>query len=297
MLGVGGGTESLRALVLAGVAGLVAGALSMAVGEYISVSSQRDAEEVSFFGGRGGREIGREREKRVDEKKTPERRFFPLSETSTTEKNRGEARRKRISMQAPFPFRFPSHSLLFLSFTNTPPLPKHQADVEKERREQEKGPAARAHELAELAEIYEERGLTKDLAMAVAKQLTERDVIRAHARDELGIDLDDMSNPLQAAFASSASFTVGAAVPLLAASFIQAEVPRLVSLIVASLVTLAALGATGAALGGAPKWKGSLRVLVGGGLAMAITYGIGRLFTIGGGGEGGSAKAPPPLSA
>lgn len=175
-----------------------------------------------------------------------------------------------------------------------------QADVEKERREQEKGPAARAHELSELAEIYEERGLTKDLAMAVAKQLTERDVIRAHARDELGIDLDDMSNPLQAAFASSASFTVGAAVPLLAAAFIQSEVPRLASLIVASLVTLSALGATGAALGGAPKWKGALRVLVGGGLAMAITYGIGRLFTINAGGNaggGGGAKALPPLSA
>ena len=112
----------------------------------------------------------------------------------------------------------------------------------------------------------------------------------------LGIDLDDMSNPLQAAFASSASFTVGAAVPLLAAAFIQAEVPRLLSLIAASLVTLCALGATGAALGGAPKLKGSLRVLVGGGLAMGITYGIGRLFTINMGG-GGGAKAPPPLSA
>ena len=218
MLGVGGGTESLRALVLAGVAGLVAGALSMAVGEYISVSSQRDSEE---------------------------------------------------------------------------------ADVEKERREQEKGPAARAHELAELAEIYEERGLTKDLALAVAKQLTERDVIRAHARDELGIDLDDMSNALQAAFASSASFTVGAAVPLLAAAFIQAEVPRLLSLLAAALSTLIVLGATGAALGGAPKWKGALRILIGGGVAMGITYGIGRLFNIttGGSGGGGEAKAPPPLSA
>ena len=133
--------------------------------------------------------------------------------------------------------------------------------------------------------------------MAVAKQLTERDVIRAHARDELGIDLDDMSNPLQAAFASSASFTVGAAVPLLAAAFIQQEGPRLGSLIAASLLTLGALGATGAALGGAPKWKGSLRVLLGGAAAMAITYGIGRLFTINTGGGGGGAKAPPPLSA
>ena len=121
-------------------------------------------------------------------------------------------------------------------------------------------------------------------------------MIRAHARDELGIDLDDMSNPLQAAFASSASFTVGAAVPLLAAAFIQAEVPRLLSLIAASLVTLCALGATGEAHGGAPKLKRSLRVLVGGGLAMGITYGIGRLFTINMGG-GGGAKAPPPLSA
>jgi len=129
--------------------------------------------------------------------------------------------------------------------------------------------------------------------MAVAKELTERDVIRAHARDELGIDLDDMSNPLQAAFASSASFTVGAAVPLLAASFITAERPRLLSLIFASLATLAALGATGAALGGAPKWKGSLRVLIGGAAAMGITYGIGRLFTIPSGSGVGGSKAPP----
>lgn len=141
--------------------------------------------------------------------------------------------------------------------------------------------------------------MTKDLALAVAKQLTERDVIRAHARDELGIDLDDMSNALQAAFASSASFTVGAAVPLLAAAFIQAEVPRLLSLLAAALSTLIVLGATGAALGGAPKWKGALRILIGGGVAMGITYGIGRLFNIttGGSGGGGEAKAPPPLSA
>ena len=292
MLGVGGGTESLRALVLAGVAGLVAGALSMAVGEYISVSSQRDAEEVRMGRerGYGGRERWRKRGRKEEKKKKKKKRaffffFFPLS-TPTSTRAKGGASGGENSNPI-------NLSLFLLHALSLLPSPIHrQADVEKERREQEKGPAARAHELAELAEIYEGRGLSKDLAMAVAKQLTERDVIRAHARDELGIDLDDMSNPLQAAFASSASFTVGAAVPLLASAFVQPEAPRLASLVAASLLTLGALGATGAALGGAPKWKGSLRVLLGGGMAMAITYGIGRLFTINAGGGEGGAKVP-----
>lgn len=197
-------SNNRRAVVLAGVAGLVAGALSMAAGEYISVASQRDAE---------------------------------------------------------------------------------MADVEKERLEQEKGPAARAAEEQELAAIYRARGLSPDLAAAVAAELSRGDdVVRHHARDELGIDLDDLANPLQAALSSAAAFTLGAAVPLLASAFIAAPAARLGALLAAACATLVALGAAGAALGGAPLWRGALRVLLGGGAAMAVTYGVGRLFALGGAG-------------
>ena len=83
-----------------------------------------------------------------------------------------------------------------------------QADIEKEKQMQAKGPAARQHELEELAAIYESRGLSKSLAKQVATELTEKDVIRAHARDELGIDIDDLSNPLKASVASACAFLV-----------------------------------------------------------------------------------------
>ena len=78
-----------------------------------------------------------------------------------------------------------------------------QAEIAKERAEQAKGPEARAKELLELTQIYFERGLSRNLARQVAEQLTEVDVIRAHARDELGIDIDELTNPWAAAFASS----------------------------------------------------------------------------------------------
>ena len=83
-----------------------------------------------------------------------------------------------------------------------------QADIEKEKQMQAKGPAARQHELEELAAIYESRGVSKLLAKQVAIELTEKDVIRAHARDELGIDIDDLSNPLKACVASAFAFLV-----------------------------------------------------------------------------------------
>ena len=83
-----------------------------------------------------------------------------------------------------------------------------QADIEKEKEMQAKGPAERQHELEELAAIYESRGLSKPLAKQVAIELTEKDVIRAHARDELGIDIDDLSNPLKACVASGFAFLV-----------------------------------------------------------------------------------------
>ena len=225
MLGVGGGTESLRALVLAGVAGLVAGALSMAVGEYISVSSQRDAEEVKR-GFEGGRERKRREEKAEREltgKKKGNRRSSPFRPLDRRPRPRKRGKRANFQMHLPAAFHYLSLSLFPTPHRHNLHRPTSRRSAESRKRAPPRAPTSSPS----WPRFYEERGLTKDLALAVAKQLTERDVIRAHARDELGIDLDDMSNPLQAAFASSASFTVGAAVPLLAAAFIQAEVPRL----------------------------------------------------------------------
>ena len=132
----------------------------------------------------------------------------------------------------------------------------------------------------ELAAIYEGRGLSKGLAAAVAEELSRHDVVRAHARDELGIDLDTLANPLQASAASALSFTIGAAIPLVAAAFIDPLPARFGSLITASCASLFAFGVTGAVLGGAPWWRGGLRVLLGGSAAMALTYGIGRAFGV-----------------
>jgi VIT1/CCC1 family predicted Fe2+/Mn2+ transporter len=196
ILGVGAASTDLRALVLSGTSALVAGAMSMAVGEYISVSSQRDTE---------------------------------------------------------------------------------QADVDKEREEQTTE-IGRARELDELTQIYIERGLDFDLARQVAVALTKDDVVKAHARDELGIDIDDLANPWQAALSSMICFSLGAAVPLLSGAFITNGKWRLISVILASTAALLAFGAIGAWLGGARRVRASLRVLIGGWLAFAITYAIGRLF-------------------
>jgi VIT1/CCC1 family predicted Fe2+/Mn2+ transporter len=102
--------------------------------------------------------------------------------------------------------------------------------------------------------------------------------VSQHARDELGIDMDDLANPLQASLASAVAFTVGAAIPLLSGAFILDTQTRNLVVLVASTLGLLVLGATGAALGGARQLVGALRVLVGGLLAMAVTYGIGCAF-------------------
>jgi len=201
MLGIGGGSEELSAMRLAGLAGWIAGALSMACGEYISVAGQRDTEE---------------------------------------------------------------------------------ADIEKERQMQARGPEAQKHELEELTQIYVNRGLSPGLARQVAEELTAVDVIRAHARDELGIDLDDMANPMQAAVVSCAAFTLGALVPLLAGAFLADWQMRVIAVFVASTIGLALFGVTGAALGGARVVIGALRVVIGGWMAMAATYGIGYGFGVSG---------------
>jgi VIT1/CCC1 family predicted Fe2+/Mn2+ transporter len=195
MIGVAASAASKEAIMVAGVAGLVAGSMSMAVGEYVSVSSQRDAE---------------------------------------------------------------------------------QADVEREMRELAGRPGA---ELNELALIYEKRGLEKELAMKVAVQLSTRDRLGAHLRDELGIDRDSLARPMQAAWISAASFASFAVVPVVALLLAPAawRIPAIAAL---SLVSLAALGAFGGHLGGAPLGRAALRVTIGGALAMAVTAAIGRIFGV-----------------
>jgi VIT1/CCC1 family predicted Fe2+/Mn2+ transporter len=196
MLGVGAVNNDVKSMIVSGLAGLVAGACSMAIGEFVSVFSQRDSE---------------------------------------------------------------------------------LADVEKERQEHMKGPEAQARELEELTQIYVGRGLSYSLAKQVAEELTKGDPIRAHARDELGIDMDELSNPMQAAVASAVAFSLGAAIPLLAGSFIINKNYRMISIVATSSLALSSFGALGAKLGGAGMVKAALRVLIGGWIAMLITYGVLRL--------------------
>lgn len=155
-----------------------------------------------------------------------------------------------------------------------------EADIQKEIAVQAQGPEARAHELDELTQIYINRGLTPDLAREVAEELTAHDVIRAHARDELGIDLDDLSNPLQAALVSVLACTLGAAIPLLAGAFVHDAKMRIASVVLATAVGCFLFGATASALGGAGIFKGGFRVLFGGSLSMGITYGLGTAFGV-----------------
>ena len=134
-------------------------------------------------------------------------------------------------------------------------------------------------ELDELATIYVTRGLDKDLAMKVAKQLSVRDRLGAHMRDELGIDQTALSRPIQAAWISAASFASFAMVPIVAllAAPSLLRIPAIAGL---SLASLAALGALGGHLGGAPPRRASLRVAVGGAMAMAVTATIGWILSI-----------------
>lgn len=191
MVGVAASSASRETILVAGVAGLVAGAMSMAAGEYVSVSSQRDSE---------------------------------------------------------------------------------LADIEKEKRELVEDPV---NELAELAGIYQKRGLDRELALEVAKQLTARDGIGAHLRDELGIHPDDLARPLEAAWTSALSFAVFAAVPVLFL-LVAPEERRIPVIVGASLGCLGGLGALGAKLGGAPVGRATARVLIGGILAMSLTAAIGK---------------------
>jgi VIT1/CCC1 family predicted Fe2+/Mn2+ transporter len=147
------------------------------------------------------------------------------------------------------------------------------ADLAREKRELEVNPQA---ELDELAAIYVERGLDPDLAMKVAVQFTAKDALAAHARDELGLTETGEARPVQAAITSALTFSVGAAAPVIAA-LLAPEQMIIPTVSVATIFFLIILGALGARTGGAPLWKGALRVTFWGILAMAVTAGIGHL--------------------
>lgn len=192
IVGVASASGTGSSILVAGVAGLVAGAMSMAAGEYVSVSSQSDTE---------------------------------------------------------------------------------QADLARERSELASQPA---FERAELAEVYIKRGVQRDLALQVADQLMAKDALGAHARDELGISEITTARPIQAALTSAATFSAGAALPLV--MVIASPASLLVPIVsVTSLLFLAALGAIGARAGGANMFRATVRVTFWGALAMALTAGIGAL--------------------
>jgi vacuolar iron transporter family protein len=193
VVGVAAAQATRGEVLLAGVAGLVAGAMSMAAGEYVSVSSQADTEK---------------------------------------------------------------------------------ADLERERHELE---TDRKSETRELAAIYVRRGLEPALAQEVADQLMAHDALAAHARDELGLSVTHTARPVQAAVASAATFSVGAALPLLMVLISAASL--IVPLVAgSSLVFLALMGALAAWVGGANVVGGAVRVTLWGFLAMAATAAVGAMF-------------------
>ncbi len=195
IIGVAAAQTSHSEILLAGVAGLVAGAMSMAAGEYVSVSSQSDTEKADL----------------ALEKKSLE------------------------------------------------------TDIEFERQE--------------LADIYEERGLDANLAKQVAKQLMAHDALGAHARDELGLNENVRARPIQAAFSSASTFTVGAALPLLTAWLIDGT-QLILAVTLLSLLALAALGGLAAKAGGASIPLGIARVSFWGALAMGLTAVVGNIFGV-----------------
>jgi|SRR6478672_8634983 len=194
-IGVAAASSTREPIVLATVAGLVAGALSMAAGEYVSVSSQTDTEK---------------------------------------------------------------------------------ADIEREKQELEEMPE---EELQILAQIYERRGLKKETAMQVALELTENDALAAHIRDELGINEVTQANPIQAAIASGASFTVGGVLPLLVVLF--APIMGMEYWLYGfTTLFLIILGATSAKTGGSKVPKAILRITIWGTLAMGLSALVGYIFGV-----------------
>jgi VIT1/CCC1 family predicted Fe2+/Mn2+ transporter len=150
------------------------------------------------------------------------------------------------------------------------------ADIAREKLELASQPHG---ELSELAGIYERRGLDHELAMKVAVQLSAHDPLGAHMRDELGIEPDSLSQPLQAAIVSALSFGAFALIPIVAL-LVAPGALRILAMAASSLIGLALLGALGARLGGAPVLPAALRVTLGGTLAMGVTALVGRLFGV-----------------
>lgn len=194
-IGIAAASSGREPILLATLAGLVAGAISMAAGEYVSVSSQTDIEK---------------------------------------------------------------------------------ADIAREARELEEMPE---EELKMLALIYEQRGLKKETAMLVAKELTETNALAAHVRDELGITEMTQANPLQAAFASGASFTAGGVLPLIIALFFPVENMEY-WLYLFTMISLILLGAFSAKTGGSGMGKAILRITIWGTIAMGLSALVGFLFGV-----------------
>lgn len=151
-----------------------------------------------------------------------------------------------------------------------------QALLAKERYELEH---FKEGEFEELISLYEHKGLTRTTAEQVAHELTEHDVFRAHAEAELGIDPEALTNPWHAAFASAVSYTVGGIIPTLAIVLPSSET-RLYVEFMAVIVALFVTGVVSAKVSGAPIVRTTARVLLGGAIAMAVTYGIGHLFNV-----------------
>lgn len=192
VIGVAGATTNAVTILLAGVAGLTAGALSMGVGEYVSVSAQKDTEK---------------------------------------------------------------------------------ALLDQERRELAEMPD---EELAELAGLYEAKGLSPELALEVATQLHEHDALAAHAETELGIDPEELTSPAVAAVSSAVAFTFGSALPVLSIVLAPPEF-RIPVTVVAVVVALMLTGFLSARVSGTNAVRAVIRVVLGGLLAMGVTYWIGRL--------------------
>ncbi len=148
-----------------------------------------------------------------------------------------------------------------------------RADIRLEQRELLSDPKG---ELIELARIYERRGLTPELASHVAEALSRKGALEAHARDELGLDERRLARPFQAAWTSALSFTAGAALPLVAVAALPKPL-RIGGTVAITLIALGWLGDLGARLGGAPKRRASIRIVIWGSVAMAITAGVGVL--------------------
>jgi VIT1/CCC1 family predicted Fe2+/Mn2+ transporter len=149
-----------------------------------------------------------------------------------------------------------------------------RALLDKERRELATDPDA---ELAELTAIYEAKGLSPDTARAVASELTARDAFGAHAQAELGIDPKELTNPWHAAIASAISFSIGSLLPVLAVILPPVSL-RIPMTFVVVLIALALTGSLSARIGGANPRRAMARIVLGGALAMAVTFGIGQLL-------------------